>query len=170
MHKGNYLFGLDYPEQDAIMNFVELEATRKTFYIAFSQRGGQANLDILKEATVLRLELAKLMGDASFADWAIKRKMAGNAAAVNRFLDDVQGRVEALERKEIEELRQEKIAFTGKPDAVLKSWDTGFFQTASEESPLQRGPGRSARPIPDRADDCLDDESHQHLVRREISG
>ncbi len=126
--QGNYLFGLDYPEQNAIMNFVESEPTRKTFYIAFTQRGGMANLDILKEATVLRLELAKLMGSASFADWSIQRKMAGNAAAVNKFLDDVQGRVEALERKEIEELHQEKIAFTGKPDAVLKAWDTGFFQ------------------------------------------
>ena len=126
--QGNYLFGLDYPEQNAIMNFVESEPTRKAFYIAFTQRGGQANLDILKEATVLRLELAKLMGFTSFADWAIQRKMAGNAAAVNKFLDDVQGRVEVLERKEIEALQQEKIAFTGKPDAALKAWDAGFFQ------------------------------------------
>lgn len=126
--QGNYLFGLDYPEQDAIMRYGESEATRQTFYLAFNQRGGQVNLDLLKEATVLRLELAKLMGSASFADWSIQRKMAGSAAAVNQFLDDVQVRVEALERKEIDELRQEKVAFTGKPDAVLKAWDTSFFQ------------------------------------------
>ena len=127
--QGNYLFGLDYPEQDMIMRGAELESTRKTFSMAFSQRGGQANLDLLKEATVLRLELAKLMGDASFADGALKRKMAGNAADVNRFLADVQGRVEALERQEIEELRQEKVQFTGDASAVLKAWDTTFFQT-----------------------------------------
>lgn len=127
--QGNYVFGLDYPEQDVIMRLVELEATRKTFAMAFSQRGGQANLDILKEATALRLELAKLMGDTSFADWALKRKMAGNAADVNRFLADVHGRVEALERQEIEELRQEKIKFTGDANSVLKAWDTTFFQT-----------------------------------------
>ena len=127
--QGNYVFGLDYPEQDVIMRGAELEATRKAFSMAFSQRGGQANLDLLKEATVLRLELAKLMGDASFADWALKRKMAGNAADVNRFLADVQGRVEALERQEIEELRQEKVKFTGETNAVLKAWDTTFFQT-----------------------------------------
>lgn len=126
--QGNYLFGLDYPEQNAIMNFVESESTRQAFYLAFNQRGGQANLDILKEATALRLELARLMGAASFADWSTQRKMAGSAAAVNQFLDDVQGRVEALERQEIDALRQEKISFTGKPDAVLKAWDTGFFQ------------------------------------------
>jgi len=126
--QGYYLFSLDYPEQNAIMNFVESEPTRQAFYLAFNQRGGQANLDLLKEATVLRLELAKLMGETNFADWSIKRKMAGNAANVNKFLDDVLGRVTALERKELDELRQEKVAFSGNKDAVLKAWDTGFFQ------------------------------------------
>lgn len=132
--QGNYLFGLDYPEQNAIMNFVEVEPTRQAFYLAFNQRGGQVNLDILKEATVLRLELAKLMGETNFADWSIKRKMAGNAANVNKFLDDVLGRVTALERKELDELRQEKVALTGKPDAVLKAWDTSFFQQRLKKS------------------------------------
>ena len=126
--QGNYVFGLDYPERNAIMGFVEVEPTRQAFYLAYNQRGGQVNLDVLKEATVLRLELAKLMGDTNFADWSIKRKMAGSAAAVNKFLDDVQGRVDAIERKEIEELRQEKVTFTGNKDAVLKAWDTNFFE------------------------------------------
>lgn len=126
--QGNYLFGLDYPERSAIMGFVEVESTRQAFYMAFNQRGGQANLDILKQATVLRLELAKLMGDTNYADWATKRRMAGSAAAVNKFLDDVQARVATIERKEIDELRQEKVAFTGKADAELKSWDTNFFE------------------------------------------
>ncbi|MBC7917587.1 MAG: Zn-dependent oligopeptidase [Rhodoferax sp.] len=132
--QGNFLFGLDYPEQNAIMNFVEVESTRQSFYTAFNQRGGQVNLDLLKEATVLRLELAKLMGESNFADWSIKRKMAGNAANVNKFLDDVLGRVTALERKELDELRQEKATFTGKPDAVLKAWDAGFFQQRLKKS------------------------------------
>ena len=126
--QGNYLFGLDYPELDAIMNNAQVESTRKAFWTAFQQRGGQPNLDLLKEAVQLRLELAQLMGDASYADWSLKRKMAGKSAAVTRFLDDVQGRVEALERKELDELRAEKAAFTGEKDAVLKRWDVAFFQ------------------------------------------
>lgn len=126
--QGNYLFGLDYPEYDAIMNNVQVENTRKEFWTAFQRRGGQPNLDLLEEAVKLRLELAQLMGDASFADWSIKRKMAGTAAAVTRFLDDVQGKVEALERKELDELRVEKVALTGDKDAVLKRWDVAFYQ------------------------------------------
>ncbi len=126
--QGNYLFGLDYPEYDAIMNNVQVEATRKEFWTAFQQRGGQENLGLLKEAVTLRLELAQLMGDTSFADWTIKRRMAGKAVAVTRFLEEVQGKVEALERKELDELRVEKVASTGDKDAVLKRWDVSFYQ------------------------------------------
>jgi thimet oligopeptidase len=125
---GKYVFGLDYPEYDAIMNNVLVEGTRKTFWTAFQQRGGQANLDLLKEAVQLRLELAQLMGKTNFADWAIQRKMAGSAEAVNRFLADVNGRVEALERKELDELRAEKVALTGDPQATLKRWDVPLLQ------------------------------------------
>lgn len=126
--KGDYVFSLDYPEYDAIMNNVQVESTRKAFWTAFQRRGGTQNLTLLTEAVKLRLELAQLMGEASYADWVIKRKMAGSASAVNRFLDDVQGRVEALERKELEELRAEKAGFTGDKNAVLKRWDVSFYQ------------------------------------------
>ena len=126
--QGQYVFGLDYPEYDAIMNNVEVESTRKAFWTSFQQRGGTDNLVLLTEAVKLRLELAQLMGEASYADWAIKRKMAGSADAVNRFLGDVQDRVEALERKELDELRSEKVSFTGDKDAVLRRWDVAFFQ------------------------------------------
>ena len=126
--QGNYLFSLDYPEYDAIMNNVQEESTRKEFWTAFQQRGGQENLGLLKEAVALRLELAQLMGNASFADWAIKRKMAGNAVVVTRFLEEVQGKVEDLERKELNELRVEKVATSGDKDAVLKRWDVPFYQ------------------------------------------
>lgn len=126
--QGNYLFGLDYPEFDAIMNNAQVEATRREFWTTFQQRGGRENLGLLQEAVTLRLELAQLMGNASFADWVIKRKMAGKAVAVTRFLEEVQGKVEALERKELEELRVEKVAATGDKDAVLKRWDVPFYQ------------------------------------------
>lgn len=126
--QGNYLFGLDYPEYDAIMNNAQVEATRKEFWTTFQQRGGQGNLGLLQEAVTLRLELAQLMGDNSFADWVIKRKMAGKALAVTRFLEEVQGKVEALERKELDELRVEKVATTSDKDAVLKRWDLPFYQ------------------------------------------
>lgn len=126
--QGKLLFGMDYPDADAILSHVTVEPTRKAFWTAFNQRGGQANLALLQEAVTLRLELAKLMGKTNFADWATQRKMAGSAQAVNQFLDDVQGRVEALERKELDELRQETVRLTGDANATLQRWDVSLMQ------------------------------------------
>lgn len=132
--EGRLLFGLDYPEADAILNHVTVEPTRKTFWLAFNQRGGKGNLALMQEAVTLRLELAQLMGKTHYADWATQRKMAGSAQAVNRFLDDVQGRVEALERKELDELRQEKARLTGDANATLQRWDVGLMQERLKQS------------------------------------
>ncbi len=132
--KGNYIFSLDYPEYEAIMSNVQVESTRKEYWTAFQRRGGQDNLALMQEAIKLRLELAQLMGQTNFADWTIKRRMAGSAQAVTRFLDEVQGKVEALERKELDELRVEKVAFTGDKDAQLKRWDVQFYQQRLKKS------------------------------------
>lgn len=132
--QGRWVFGMDYPENDAIMENVEVESTRQQYWMAFNQRGGKENLALLQEATTLRRELAGLFGVDNFADWAIKRKMAGSAKAVHEFLATVQGRVEALEQKEIAELRAEKVALTGKPDAVFQRWDVAFFQQRLKKS------------------------------------
>lgn len=132
--QGKLLFGLDYPEAEAILSHVTVEPTRKAFWLAFNQRGGKTNLDLMQEAVTLRLELAQLMGKTNYADWVTERKMAGSAQAVNRFLDDVQGRVEALERKELDELRQEKVRLTGDANATLQRWDVSLMQERLKQS------------------------------------
>ncbi len=132
--QGNFVFGLDYPEFEAIMSNVQVESTRKEYWTAFQRRGGEGNLALMNEAVKLRLELAQLMGTTNFADWTIKRRMAGTALAVTQFLNEVQGKVEALERKELDELRVEKVAFTGDKDATLKRWDVQFYQQRLKKS------------------------------------
>lgn len=132
--EGRWIFGMDYPENDAIMNNAEVESTRKAYWLAFSQRGGKQNLEILNEAATLRRELAGLMGVDNFADWAIKRKMAGDAKQVNQFLADVKARVETLEKKELAELSAEKAAFTGQADARVQRWDVWFYQQRLKKS------------------------------------
>ena len=132
--EGRWIFGMDYPENDAIMNNVEVESTRRAYWLAFSQRGGKQNLALLNEVATLRRELAALMGVDNFADWAIKRKMAGDAKQVNQFLADVQARVETLEQKELAELSAEKAAFTSQPDAKVQRWDVWFYQQRLKKS------------------------------------
>jgi thimet oligopeptidase len=132
--EGRALFGMDYPERDAIMNNVELESTRQAYALAFSQRGGKANLDLLQEAVTIRRELAALMGFTNYADWSLRRKMAGSAKQVDQFLASVKDRVAALEKKELAELQADKAAVTGKLDAKINSWDVPFYQQRLKKS------------------------------------
>lgn len=54
------------------------------------RRGTEQNLKLLKQAIDLRYELAQLFGKASYADWALKDRMAKTPEAVNKFLAEVQ--------------------------------------------------------------------------------
>ena len=132
--EGRWIFGMDYPENDAIMENAELESTRRTYWMAFNQRGGKQNLALLNQAATLRRELASLMGVDNFADWAIKRKMAGDAKQVNQFLADVEARVALLEKNELAELSAEKAKLTGKADAQVLSWDVRFYSQRLKKS------------------------------------
>src|SRR6185436_5158978 len=81
----------------------------------------------LYEIFKLRQELAALYGLPSFADYALRRKMAGEVKAVDGFLAEVRAAVVELEKKELEELRAEKANQTAQPDAKLYRWDVSYY-------------------------------------------
>src|SRR5260370_601074 len=109
--KGNYLLGFEYPEYEPFMANAENEEARRRYYVAFSNRGTPPNLELLGETTRLRREIAGLYGLPSYAHFATRRRMVQNPETVHRFLDEVKGKVQDLERKEIDELR----AFKAEP-------------------------------------------------------
>jgi len=78
----------------------------------------------------LRRELASLYGLPTFADYGLRRKMAGKPGTVQAFLDQVQQAVVAQERSELEELRAEKARLAGTPLAGthLYQWDVAYYQ------------------------------------------
>ncbi len=104
-------------------------ATRERFWRADNAKGGRANLELLGELGQLRKALAQLFGAASYADFVLRRQMAGNSGAVDRFLAEVGRAVAERERLEVEELRLAKAQATGEPlDMVrLERWDTVFY-------------------------------------------
>jgi len=128
--KGNYLLGFEYPEYNPFMEYADNAEARKRYQIAFANRGTPRNLELLKEAMALRLEIAHLYKLPSFAHFAIRRRMALKPEAVNHFLDEVKGVVTTVEKKELEELRQYKAEKLGTPLAQtkLERWDVAYWQ------------------------------------------
>lgn len=128
--KGNYLLGFEYPEYNPFMEYADNADARKRYQIAFANRGTPRNLELMKEALALRLEIAHLYKLPSFAHFAIRRRMALKPEAVNHFLDEVKGVVTAVEKKELEELRQYKAEKLGTPlaETKLERWDVAYWQ------------------------------------------
>lgn len=127
--QGRVLLGVDYPTYGPVLQLAEQGATRERMWRAKTDEGGQANLRLLGEISRLRLDNARLLSAGSWADFVIRRRMAGTPQRVEAFLGEVKAAVQARERQELEELRQAKAEHLGRPlDQVrLDRWDVSFY-------------------------------------------
>lgn len=165
--KGEYQFKLNGPARENIATYAKDANVRKQFFVLGNQRGGERNLAILDELQNLRRQQAQLLGYASFADWALKDRMAGNVKTVNDFLADVSQKVVALEKKEIADLESLK---KGDPDAFpgkLERWDVAYYQNKLKELDYQldQNDVRKAFPSQMAVDWMLDVSSKLYGVR-----
>lgn len=127
--EGRVTLKMNYPDFVPFMdNAVSAEARRR-YFMAFNRIGGERNLTILDEATKLRRELAGLFGKASYAHQIISRRMAGTPEKVMAFLDSVRDKVAAVERRDLEVLRQAKADLLGRPlaEVRIERWDVSFY-------------------------------------------
>ena len=127
--QGQYLLGFDYPEYLPFMQMADSDEARKRYQIAYTRRGTEKNLVLLKQAIDLRNELAQLFGYKSYADWKLKNRMAQNPETVNHFLNEVHTIVAPLEKKEVQTLREFKAKTLKIPveKAEIHRWSEGYW-------------------------------------------
>jgi thimet oligopeptidase len=127
---GNYVLDLKYPSYIPFLQNAKGEPARRRYYMAKLNEGGAQNLDHLYEIFKLRKELAGLYGLPSFAHYTLRRRMVGSPEVVAKFLADVKSAVTELEKKDVEELREEKARDQGKTVAETKieRWDVSYYQ------------------------------------------
>lgn len=132
---GAYSLGFSYPEYLPFMQYANNDKAREKYRFAFINRGGKANLDLLQEAVQLRHEMAVLEGYRSYADFALRRRMAKKPAVVDRFLNDVQKIVTETEKVELNDLKAFKAQARGIPQALseIHHWDTNYWLTRYKE-------------------------------------
>jgi len=137
--QGRYLFGLDYPSYDAVIENATRGATRERMWRAFQGLGGSANLKTLQQLGQLRRDYARLFGLASYADFAMRRRMAQNAASVQAFLGTVKDAVAQRELADLALLRDAK-ARDLKQDAAtttVNRWDVTYYSLRERRSRYQ---------------------------------
>ncbi|MBL8275592.1 MAG: Zn-dependent oligopeptidase [Pelomonas sp.] len=127
--QGRILLGVDYPSYVPVMRSAESGETRRRMWLAKTNEGGPANLDLLAQIVALRGEYAKLFGFDNYVDFNLRRRMAKDGATATRFLDSVTGAVNAREKDELQELRAAKAQHVGTPldKTTVERWDAGFY-------------------------------------------
>ena len=128
--QGNYVLGLDYPSYFPFMTRAKSGPARERYYRAKLREGGEANLALLEKIFALRKELAGLYGLPSFAAYALRHRMVHDAQTVEKFLGQVHDAVGPLEKKEVDELAQEKARDLGTPPEAtrIERWDISYYQ------------------------------------------
>lgn len=127
--QGRYMLGLDQAIVYPVLDNATVATTRERMWRAFLSQGGSANIDTLAALTERRRELAQLFGHASYADFALRRRMARREAEVQTFLSAVKDAVRAREVADLAVLRAEKARHLKQPlaDTVLDRWDVTFY-------------------------------------------
>ena len=133
--QGRYLLGFSYPEYIPFMDFADSDEAKKRYYIAFTNRGGARNVDILAELAVLRDQLAKVMGYTTYASMITQDRMAANPQAVTAFLENVRKAAEPREAKELEEIKDFMKAQGAKE--TLSRWNIAYWQAKLRQSRYQ---------------------------------
>ena len=128
--QGHYLLGFAYPQYIPFMENARDGAARQRYQLAYTNRGGARNLALLDEVVSLRQELAQLLGQPSYAAFALRRRMAKTPAVVSQLLDQIQAEIRARETRELEELRRLKAEDLGLAlqDSRLERWDVAYYQ------------------------------------------
>ncbi len=125
--RGMYIVTTKKPDYLAVMQSAGSNETRKRMYYAFYNRQAVENTRLLEEAIVLREQIARELGFATWADYRIDGRMAGNKENVLAFLAALK---EPLKEKTTAEMA-ELLAVKKKIDpsaTSLDPWDIYWLE------------------------------------------
>jgi len=100
-------------------------AARKAYYIAYNNRGGEANITLLQSAIAARDRLAHLIGYPSWAAFVLADRMAASPARVEGFLSQIDAAILPKARQE-----RDEDAALAKADGktTFDQWDQTYYE------------------------------------------
>lgn len=131
---GKISISTDYPDYFPFMSYAKNDSLRKELFLKFQNRG-EKNGPILQSIISKRDELAKLLGYASYANYATEDKMIRNADSVQNFIDKISFLAQDGAKKEYDELLNYKKNLN--KDALdIRGYETAFLEEAYKKEHL----------------------------------
>ncbi len=137
---GGYKFTLDVPSYLPFMMHADNRTLRKQMYEAFvtraSDRGPNAgkfdNTGLIRQILTLRLEAARMLGFANYAEVSLQTKMAETPQRVLEFLRDLAARSRHAAEKEYRLVQDFAREEYGAEDLAL--WDLAYYSEKLRQS------------------------------------
>jgi len=127
--KEGWLLDLKATTYGPVMKYADNRDLRRELYMAYATRnmlGGEFdNVENIRKIANLRLQMAKLLGHKSFADYSLVQRMAENKANVYSLTDKLLAAYKPTALKEYAEVQ----AFANKSGAYfqVQSWDWSYY-------------------------------------------
>ena len=125
-----WAFTLQAPSYGPFMTYAENRKLRRKMYMAQNTLGihsnAQNNLDLVKDIVNLRQKIAQTLGYSTYADLALKLRMAEKPQTVTRFLNRLLRAYKKPAHCDLDAVKQ-LAAETEGPDFKLMPWDFSFY-------------------------------------------
>ncbi len=130
-HAGSHVITLSRSLIVPFLTFSQRRDLREQAWQAWVSRGehdgAHDNRDIARQILALRAEQARLMGYASYADYALVDRMAGNRQAVDELLQQVWPRALEAVQREAQMLREVMTDAGQAAQGRIEPWDWRFW-------------------------------------------
>ena len=133
-----WVITLQAPSMIPFMTYSPNQELKEQLWRAYNSRcnGGEFdNTAHIKRITEIRLQLANLLGYATYADYVLEERMAENTATVNEFMTQLQGKSIVAARADVKAVSD--YAHSQGANYELMPWDFGYWSEKLKEQRFQ---------------------------------
>ena len=134
--ENEWLVTLNAPSYIPFMKYSSRRDLREKLYKMYNRQctsGEYCNLDVLRDIANTRLEIARLMGYETFADYKLQHTMAQTPDNVYDMLNRLRDAYLPVERVEMERLSRFASELEGKPMDIMP-WDYSYYSNKEKDS------------------------------------
>ena len=128
--KAGYRLSFQPPCFGPCMRYLDDADLRKELFeasLTIGRGGKYDNSQLVSDILRLRDEEARILGHKTFADLALKHRMAKNGARAMKFIEDLHDRTTKFFKRDLEEIRAFVREYTKDEHAELQPWDYSYY-------------------------------------------
>ena len=133
--KDMYLFTTQAPSYRPFLQYSSRRDLREKLYRMYNTLctdGKYSNMENIKQITLKRYQLARLLGYKTYAEYSLKRTMAGNIESVYNLLDQLREAYIPVMKSELATLTDFASDIEGKK-MTLEAWDYSYYSSMQKD-------------------------------------